>query len=325
MRRREFMALVGGATAWPLCLQAQQSHQKVWRIGILDTQSANLNAANLDAFRQGLREFGYVDGKNLIFEYRSAGGQGERFSKLAVELVDQQVDVLVTRGTPAVLAARGATSTIPIVMAAMGEPLMVVTSLAHPGGNITGLSGYSTELEAKRIEILHELVPRAVHIAGLYNMGNPVVPPQWNELDKAAQRLSLQPQLLDIRVPADIVSAFETAKSKQVEGIAVGVDALTQANRSTIADLAAKNRIPTIYVSKEFVEAGGLIAYGPSYPDLYHRAASYVHKILQGANPAELPIEQPVKFELIINLKAAKALGIAIAPSLLARADEVID
>jgi putative tryptophan/tyrosine transport system substrate-binding protein len=242
-----------------------------------------------------------------------------------LELVNQQVDVVVTRGTPAVLAARGATSTIPIVMAAMGEPLMVVTSLAHPGGNITGLSGYSTELEAKRIEILHELVPHAVHIAGLYNMGNPVVPPQWNELDRAAQRLSLQPQLLDIRVPADIVSAFETAKSKQVEGTAVGVDALTQASRSTIADLAAKNRIPTIYVSKEFVEAGGLIAYGPSYPDLYHRAASYVHKILQGANPAELPIEQPVKFELIINLKAAKALGIAIAPSLLARADEVID
>jgi putative tryptophan/tyrosine transport system substrate-binding protein len=327
MKRRQFITLlVGGATlvVSPFAARAQQP-QRMRRIGVLETQSSKLNAPNIDALRRGLRELGYVEGKDLVLEYRSADGQGERFPKLATELVDLRVDVIVTRGTPAVLAAKNATSTIPIVMAAVGDPLMVVTSLAHPGGNITGLSGYTNELEAKRIEILHDLLPHAVNFAGLYDMGNPVAPGQWEEFQTAARKLNLQAQLLDVRERADIIRALDSAQSGRVEALAVGNDALTQADRSAIADLAAKNRIPTIYVSREFVEAGGLIAYGPSYPDLYLRAAGYVHKVLNGANPGELPIEQPAKFELLINVKAAKAIGLTIPPSLLARADEVIE
>jgi putative ABC transport system substrate-binding protein len=236
-----------------------------------------------------------------------------------------QCDVIVTRGTPAALAAKHATSTTPIVMAAIGEPLMVAASLARPGGNITGMSGYSTELEAKRAEILHELVPSVTHIGGLYNMGNPVVPPQWDELQKASTVLNLRAELLDIRRREDIPPAFEAAIRYGVGAIAVGVDALTQANRQLIAELAMQRRIPAIYVSREYADAGGLIAYGPSYPDLYRQAATYVAKILGGESPAELPIEQPSKFEFIINLKTAKALGLEVPSALLARADILIE
>jgi putative ABC transport system substrate-binding protein len=291
---------------------------------VLETQSASLNAANMNALRQGLRSLGYEEGKNLAIEYRSADGKGERFPALAAELVRMPVDVIVTRGTPAALAAKEATAQIPIVMAAIGEPLMVVPSLARPGGNMTGLSGYSTDLEAKRVELLHQLVPRATRIAGLYNMGNPVVPPQWQTLEKTAKTLGLEAQLLDVRKAGDIVPAFETAARAGVGALAVGVDALTQAHRQLIAAQAAKHRLPAIYVSREFVEADGLIAYGPSYPDLYRRAATYIDKVLKGAKPGELPIEQPVTFELIINLKAASALNLTIPKEILVRADEVI-
>ena len=202
---------------------------------------------------------------------------------------------------------------------------MVVSSLAHPGGNITGLSGYTTDLEAKRAEIINELVRGAVRIAGLYNMGNPVIPGYWSELQRAAKTLGIEPQLLDVRKPEDIGPAFDAARSNGVDAVMVGIDALTQANRTLIAELAAKRRLPTIYASREFVEAGGLIAYGPSYPDLYRRAAAYVDKIFKGTKPSDLPVEQPTRFELIINLKTSKALGLTIPPHLLALADEVIE
>jgi len=301
-----------------------QTRQKLYRIGVLETQSASLNAANLNALSVGLRALGYEQGKNLVIEYRSADGRAERFPALAAELIKLPVDVLVTRGTPAAIAAKNATMQIPIVMAAIGEPLMVVSSLARPGGNVTGLSGYSTDLEAKRVELLHELVPRAVRIAGLYNMGNPVVPPQWQQLDKTARSLGLQSKLLDVRTSEDISAAFATAARERVEAVAVGVDALTQTHRKTIADHAIKHRLPVIYVSREYIEAGGLIAYGPSYPDLYRRAATYIDKIFKGAKPGDLPIEQPVKFELLINLNTAKAIGLSIPKEILFRADEVI-
>jgi putative ABC transport system substrate-binding protein len=324
MKRREFITLVSGAiAASPLVASAQQG--KVWRIGILDTQSATLNPANLDAFRRGLRELGYSEDRNVVIEYRSADGRGEKFAELATELIRLKMDVIVTRGTPAVLAAMKATTTTPIVMAAMGEPLMVVRSLAKPGGNVTGLSGYSTDLEAKRAEVLHEMVPTAARFGGLYNMGNPVVPPQWRELQTAARTLGLQAELLDIRNTDDIAPAFEKAIKQQIKALVVGVDALTQSNRKLIAGLAAKHRLPAIYVSREYVEAGGLIAYGPSYPDLYRRASTYVDKIIKGNKPADLPVEQPTKFELVINLKTAKALGLSVSPQMLARADEVIE
>jgi putative ABC transport system substrate-binding protein len=292
---------------------------------VLETTSMALNAPNFDAFRQSLHDLGYNEGKNLIIEYRSAEGRGEHFPELAADLLRVNVDVIVTRGTPAVLAAKSATTTTPIVMAAMGEPLMVVSSLAHPGGNITGLSGYSTDLEAKRAQLVKELVPGAARIAGLYNMGNPVVPPQWDQLRTAAPQLGVEPQLLDVRKQEDLAPAFDTANAQHASAVMVGVDALTQENRTLIAKLAADHRLPTIYVSKEYVDAGGLIAYGPSYPDLYRRAAIYIDKIFRGTNPSELPVEQPTKFELIINLKAAKALGLTIPPALLATADEVIE
>jgi putative tryptophan/tyrosine transport system substrate-binding protein len=324
MRRREFITLLSAAAAWPLASQAQQAG-RLYRIGVLETTSADQNAANMDALRLGMKVLGYIEGQNFGIEYRSANGRGERFPELALDLVHLKVDVIVTRGTPAVLAAKSATTSLPIVMAAAGEPLMVVPNLAHPAGNITGLSGFTTDLEAKRFEILHELVPRAARIAGLYNMGNPVVPPQWNELQRAAQIGGVQSQLLDVRKSSDIAPAFDTASRGHTDGLMVAIDVLTQANGKLIAELALKYRIPTIYASKEFIEAGGLIAYGPNYPDLYRRAASYIDKIFKGEKPGDLPIEQPVKFELIINLKTAKAIGLEISPTLLARADEVIE
>jgi putative ABC transport system substrate-binding protein len=326
LRRREFISLLGSAAAsWPLKVGAQNSNSKVYRIGILETQAATTNAANMNAFRQGLRVLGYEEGKNLIIEYRSVDGRGDLFPKLAAELLRLPVDVFVTRGTPAVMAAKNATASVPIVGAAMGEPLMVVGNLARPTGNVTGLSSYSTDLEAKRIELLHELAPQATRIAGLYNMGNTAVPPQWNELQTAAQTLGLSSQLLDVRTSDQIRAAFDAAVSRRAEMLAVGMDGLAQANRKSIAELAAKHRLPTIYVSREFIEVGGLMAYGPSYPDLYRRAAIYVDKILRGTKPTDLPVEQPTKFELIINLKAAKALGLEIPPSLLIRADEIVE
>jgi putative ABC transport system substrate-binding protein len=324
MKRREAIVLLGGAVIAPLPLSAQSS-SRVWRVGVLETTPMDLNAPNINAFRQSLQDLGYVEGQNLIIAYRSAEGRGERFTELTTELLRLNVDVIVTRGTPAVLAAKKATTTTPIVMAAVGEPLMVVASLAHPGGNITGLSGYSTDLEAKRAQLIKELVPDAVRIAGLYNMSNPVVPPQWNQLQTAAQKLGIEPQLLDVRRPEDIAPAFDAASGQHAGALMVGVDALTQENRTLIAKLAADHRLPAIYVSKEYVDAGGLIAYGPGYPDLYRRAAIYVDKILRGASPSDLPIEQPTKFELIINLKAAKALGLTIPATLLATADEVFE
>jgi putative ABC transport system substrate-binding protein len=284
-----------------------------------------MNSANMEALLEGLRALGYFEAKNLAIEYRSADGHGERFPRLVRELLQLQCDVIVTRGTPAVMAAKSATFTTPIVMAAIGEPLLVVASLTRPGGNISGISSYTTELEAKRVEILHQLVPRVTRVAGLYNMGNRSVPPQWTELQKASTSLGLRARLLDVRKAEDIPPAVEVARREHIEALVIGMDALTQANRKMIADLAMRHRLPAIYVAAEFVEAGGLLAYGPNYPDLYRRAATYVDKILRGAKPADLPVEQPTKFDLVINLRSAKELGLTIPPSLLIRADRIIE
>jgi putative ABC transport system substrate-binding protein len=324
MRRRDFMVRLGGATAWPLVVRAQQTG-KSYRIGILETIPKTQNAANLDAFRKGLRELGYVEGQNLDIEYRSADGRAERYPDLASELVRLKVDLIVTRGTPAAQAAKNATGTIPIVMAAMGEPRAVVASLAHPGGNVTGLTTFSTVLTGKRIELLKELVPGLSRVALLHDMGNPVAPPQWEEAEAAARSLGLQANLLDTRSEEDLARAFEMAMEQHDEALLIGIDGLTQMYRRTIIDLAARNRLPAVYPSREFIEAGGLMAYAVNYPDLYLRAASFVDKVFKGAKPAELPVEQPIKFELVINLKTATALGLALPQSILVRADEVIE
>jgi len=310
----------------PLVAEGQQTGN-IYRIGMLETTSMALNAANLDAFRQGLRELGYVEGRNFMIEYRSADGRRERFPELATELVRLKVDVILTRGTPAVMAAKNATGTIPVVMAASGDPLLsgVVAGLARPGGNVTGLSAIVVEVTGKRLQLLREVVPGVSRIAVLFDMGNPNNALQWKETEIAAPSLGVQPQLLDVRKPGDFGGAFDAAIRQRAGAMVVGIDALTQANHRSIIDLAAKHRLPAIYASREFVDAGGLVAYGVSYPHLYHRAASFVDKILKGAKPADLPVEQPTKFELVVNLKTAKALGLTIPPTVLLQADHVIE
>jgi putative tryptophan/tyrosine transport system substrate-binding protein len=323
MDRRTFIGgVAGGLLAAPLGTRAQQVG-KVYRIGILEPIPAAQNAANLDALRKGLRDLGYVEGRNLVIEYRSADGRAERFPDLATELVRLKVDLIVTRGTPATNAAKSATETIPVVMAAM-RPLAVVASLAQPSGNITGVTTFSTELTGKRIELLKELVPSLSRVALLHNMGNPAAPPEWEEVKTAARSLGLQSELLDVRSQGDLDRALELAARQRVDALVIGADGLTQMHQQTIVDLLARNRLPAAYPAREFVEAGGLIAYAVNYPDLYFRFASFVDKIFKGAKPGELPVEQPTKFELVINLKTAKALGLSIPQSILLRADEVI-
>jgi putative tryptophan/tyrosine transport system substrate-binding protein len=309
----------------PLVAEAQQSG-KMYRIGVLETMSATLNTANLDAFRQGLRELGYEERRDFVIEYRSADGRPERFPGLATELVRLKVDLIVTRGTPAVLAAEKATGSIPIVMATSADPTRfgIVSSLARPGGNVTGLSTIAVELAGKRLELLKEAIPRITRIALLGNMSNPASTSNWRQIEVAARSLGLEPQLLDVRVPEDFARAFDTAIKHRADAVQVTNDTLTQTNLRRIVDLSAKHRLPSIFASREFVDAGGLMAYGPNFTDLYRRAATYVDKILKGAKPADLPIEQPTKFELVINLKTAKALGLTIPQSLLVRADELI-
>jgi len=324
--RRAFLAGSGAVLlAAPLAAEVQPAG-KVYCIGVLEPTSMALNAANLDAFRQGLRELGYVEGRNMRIEYRSADGRSERFPDLAAELVRLKVDVILTRGTPAVMAAKNATGTIPVVMAASGDPVLsgVVSSLARPGGNVTGLSAVVVEVSGKRLELIREVAPGVSRVAALFNMSNPNDALQWKEIETAAPSLRVQLQLLDVRKPSDFAGAFDAAVKGRAGALVVGLDALTWANHRPIVDLAAKHRLPAIYGGREFVNAGGLIAYGVSYPHLYHRAANFVDKILKGAKPADLPVEQPSKFELVINLKTAKAFGLTIPQSLLQRADEVI-
>jgi putative ABC transport system substrate-binding protein len=329
MRRRDVIALLGGATAfsisWPLTAQAQPG--KVWRVGMLDTTSAQLNAPNLDAFRRGLRQLGYVEGQNLAIDYRSADGRLEQIPQLAAELVRRNVDVIVTRGTPSALAAKHATATIPIVMAAIGEPVEtgLVASLARPGGNVTGLSAFVTELVAKRVELLKEVLPRIARLALLDNMSNGSVPPQWEETKRAARAFAIEPQLLDVRKPEELDRAFDAAVAQRADALSIGNDSVVIASRRRVAELAEKFRLPAIYATREFVDSGGLLSYAAHYPDLYRRAAAYVDKIFKGEKPADLPVEQPTKFEMVVSLKAAKAIGLEFPPLLLARADEVIE
>ena len=325
MDRRTFLgALASGLLAAPLAAQAQQP-AKVYRIGMLERTSPATNAANFEAFRRGLRELGYVEGKNLVIEYRSADGRDERFAGLATELVRLNVDLILTRGTPAALAAKNATGTIPVVITGLADPVGqgIVASLARPGGNITGVSAIVTELYAKRVELLRELLPRASRISALFNMSNPSLPPAWKEIETAARSLGMQPQLLDVRKPEDLGPAFDGAVRRRTDALVVGLDTLTQASQRLIVDLAAKHRLPAVYASMEF--AGGLVVYGVNYPGHYRRAATFADRIFKGTQPGDLPVERPTKFELIINLKTARAIGLTIPPSLLLRADQVME
>ncbi len=325
MDRRAFLGSLAGAVLAAARVAEAQQPRKLYRIGMIERTSTAINATNVNSFRQGLRDLGYVEGESFVIEYRSADGRDERFPGLATELVRQKVDLILTRGTPAALAAQSATGTIPVVIIGVGDPVgqSLVASLARPGRNITGLSAAVTEIYPKRVQLLRELVPRALRIAALFNMSNPALPPQWKEIETAARSLSIEPHLLDVRTPEDLEPALDAATKQRVDALIVGLDTLTQANQRSIVDLVAKRRLPAIYASTEF--AGGLIVYGVNYPEMYRHAASFAHKILKGANPADLPVEEPTKFELVINLRTAKALGLTIPRSLLLRADQVIE
>jgi len=316
-----------------LAADAQQA-RKVPRIGLLSPTSpsdAGRNPSDLAvlfaAFREGLRELGYVEGQNIAIESRWAEGNYDLLPGLAADLVRLNVDVIVTYGTPASQAAKRATGTIPIVMAAIIDPVAsgLVTSIARPGGNLTGQSMMSPDLVGKQLEILKELVPKVSRVALLHNPANPGNEPEVRHAQDAARALGVRLQVVGARGPSEIDSAFAAMTNEHAGAVIVVVDALLQGNRARITDLAARYRLPAVYGLSEYAEAGGLLAYGPNRLDMFRRAATYVDKILKGAKPSDLPVEQPTKFELVINLKTAKALGLTIPPSLLLlRADKVI-
>jgi len=320
--RREVLGLLGLA---PLLARAQP--RRVYRVGVLETVALRLNVENFDRFRKGMEERGYVEGPSLVIAYRSAEGRTERFAELAAELVRLKVDLILTRGTPATLAAKHATATIPIVMAAVADPVesRLAASLARPGGNVTGLTSATAELVPKRLELLKALVPKMTRVAAYSNLANVAAAATWKEIEIAARAMGLEPTLLDVRTPEQIEPAFAEAARQGAQGLLVGIETLAQANRKAIVELAARHRLPAMYSAREFVEAGGLVSYGVSYPDLYYRAAGFADRILKGAAPGELPIERPAKFAFSINRRTAKALDLVIPPDLLLRADWSIE
>ena len=315
------------ATLFALCLSAgAQQSNKIPRIGFLSALFPTTNPARIEAFRQGLRDVGYVEGKNIIIEYRYAERKFDRLPALATELVRLKVDVIVTSASQETRAAKEATNTIPIVMTNVGDPVETgfVASLARPGDNITGLSTLSRELSGKRLELLKEIIPKLTRVAVLGNSTSPGNADTLKELEVAAQALKLQLQYLDVLSVNDIETAFRAAGKERADAVIVLSGSILTSQRRQIIDLAVKSRLPASYARPEFVESGGLMTYGVSLIDNFRRAASYVDKILKGAKPGDLPVEQPTKFELVINLKAAKQIGLTIPPNVLARADRVI-
>jgi putative ABC transport system substrate-binding protein len=325
MDRRRFGLRVAATLVAPPLDCLGQAQTKVWRLGMLETTSSSLNAANLDAFRQRLRERGYAEERNLLIEYRSSDGYTGRFASLAKELVASKVDLIVARGTPAAMAARNATDSIPIVIAATGDALLFVSSLAHPGANITGLSSVTVDLEAKRLGLLRELLPGVKRVAVLFDMSNPVSPREWEAILATANAVGMQAELLDARTPEDLEGAFLSASRHHVDAMLVQVNGLTQTHRKRVVELAGKYRMPAMYRSADFVDAGGLMTYGPVYPELYRQTADLVAKIFGGTKAGDLPFQEPARFELIINVGAARALGITVPQSLLQRADRVVE
>jgi putative tryptophan/tyrosine transport system substrate-binding protein len=328
MRRREFITLLGGAAvARPLAAFAQQAG-KVYRIGYLASGGSTALTRPIDAFRQGLRELGWVEGQNIVIDYRFAEGRFDRLADLAAELIRLKVDIIVAAPTPAAVAAKNATETIPIVMINAGDPvgLGLIASLARPGGNVTGLA-YSVGLElfGKQLELLKETVPKVSRVAILSNPANPAHALAIKNVKAAAQLLRVQLQLLEARGPNEFDAAFAAMAKERVGALLVMADSVFTTHRARLADLAAKNQLPSMHGIRDNVEAGGLMFYGHNSPDQWRRAATYVDKILKGAKPADLPVQQPTKFELVINLKTAKALGITIPAMMLGRADEVIE
>jgi putative tryptophan/tyrosine transport system substrate-binding protein len=316
--------LVLGSLQLPLAAVAQE-RGKVPRVGVLCPMTCT--GPSLETFRQALYELGYVEGQTIALEYQAAEGREERLPALAVDLVRRQVDVIFTVwGTAAALAAKHATASVPIIMGAVGDPVEagLVASLARPGGNITGLSSLALDLEGKRLELLKEVIPGLSHVAVLWDPANPYSVLAFKQTQAAAQALGVQLVPVRVREPDDFERAFAALSTERPDALVVHAYIILVMHRARIVEFAAKSRLPAIYALRDFIESGGLMAYGVHLPTLYRRAATYVDKILKGAKPADLPVEQPMKFELVINLKTAQALGLTIPPTLLFQADEVI-
>jgi putative tryptophan/tyrosine transport system substrate-binding protein len=321
--RRDFITLLGGAAmAWPLTAHGQRARMP--QIGLI--QPSSRLPENYRAFRDGLRDLGYVEGQNINLDMRIAENPNE-LPALVEEVLGRPADIIVTVSARVTLAARAATSTIPIVMLGAGDPVGtgLVASLARPGGNITGLSLLVPELSGKRLALLKELMPQAARIAVLANPANPVTVQQWKETQEAAQRMGIALRLIEVRERDDLDAAISVAAQENVNAVDVLGDPVFVENSKQLAELTLKHRLPAIAWQREFADAGGLTSYGPSFRDLWRRAASYVDKILKGATPANIPVEQPTKFEFVVNMKTAKTLGLEIPPTVLARADEVIE
>ena len=323
MKRIAGFVITLGLLAAPLPTATQQP-RKVYRIGWL--QPAALPAPWVDGFRQGLGELGYIEGKDFVIEYRWAEGRLDRLGELATELVRLKADVIVSTNTAALRAIKQVTTTIPVVMLGPGDPIVtgIVASLARPGGNITGVTQMAPELAGKRLELLKEIQPRLSRVAVLLNSANPISMVQMRETEVAARALGVSLQRLDVRARDELEIAFSALPRGRADGLVLLADSMHHAQRRQIIDLAAKRRLPAISAYREFAEDGGLASYGPNWPDLHRRAATFVHKILKGAKPADLPVEQPMRFELVINMKTAKALGLTFPPSIMVRADHLI-
>jgi putative tryptophan/tyrosine transport system substrate-binding protein len=325
MKRREFITLLGGAAAWPLTARAQQT--KLPTIGLFLGANPSIESQRVATFVQRLRELAWIDGRNLAIEYRWAEGRPERVSEIAAELVRLKVDVIVTSTTPPTLAAKQATTVIPIVFAAVSDPVGtgLVTSLGRTGGNITGLANQSIDTTGKKLELLREVVPALRRLAIMANVGNPAAVLEMAEVQATARTLGLdEVTTSEIRRAKDIVPAFKALRER-ADALYLCPDALMNTNRTGINILAVGARLPTMHGLREYVEAGGLMSYGPNLPDQFRRVADIVDKIMRGAKPSDIPVEQPTRFDLIINLTTANALGLEIPPTLLARADEVIE
>ena len=326
MKRRAFITLIGSAATWPLTARAQQPGKRPI-VGFLGDSTPLGESERAAAFARRLHDLGWIEGRTIAIEYRWADGRSERLAEIAAEFAQLKVDIIVTAGTPAVMAAKQAAPVVPIVFAAVGDPVGagLVTTLARPGGNVTGLSVLSVDLAGKRLDLLREAISNLGRLAIMGNVGNPLIVLELGELQAAARMLGLQVDTLEIRRAQDIASALGAIKGR-ADALYVCQDLLTRgSNRFRINTLALAARLPVMHASREYIEAAGLMSYGPNFPDLYRRAGDYVDKILRGAKPGDLPVEQPSKFELVINVITAQALGLRVPPSLLARADEVIE